>query len=153
MIRDINLSFDTGALLTATAVSTNTIDLGAKRDLSTTAPLTISTLVSATFVGGTSLQVTVQGSPDDTTWTTLESGAVVPIAGLIEGAQIANIGIPASDPVGFAPYRYLRLDYIVVGVMTAGAVTSDIVSNKQNDVGYPPGYVYTPPAVNLFVAG
>lgn len=153
MIRDSNLSFDVAAALTATAVSTNVIDLGAKRDLGPTEPLTVSTIVNTTFTGGTSLQVTLQGSPDNSTWTTLLSGGTVLLASLIEGAQIANFDMASVDPVGGAPYRYLRLDYIIVGTMTAGTVTSDIVSTKAEVHGYPPGFTFVAPAVQTFVAG
>jgi hypothetical protein len=153
MIRDSALNFDSAAAITVTAVSTNVIDLGAKRDLGTTEPLTVSSIVDTTFAGGTSLQVALQGSPDNTTWTTLVSGGVVPLASLVEGAQIANFDLATVDPAGGPPPRYLRLDYIVVGTMTAGALTSDVVSGKQQFRGYPPGFAYAPPAVQTFVAG
>ncbi len=154
MIRDSLLNFDTATAITVTAASTNTIDLGTARDLSGTINLTVSALVTTTFAGGTSLQVTVQGSPDNSTWTTLASGEAVPVASLVQGAQIANFGgIPSVSPVDGAPNRYLRLDYIVVGTMTAGAVTSDIVMNKENARGYPGSIAYTAPSVQTFVVG
>jgi hypothetical protein len=153
MIRDINLNFDTALAITVTATSTNVIDLGAKRDLGPTEPLAISAIVTTGFAGGTSLAVAVQGSPDDATWTTLLTGEAVPVASLVEGAQIANYDVPHADPVGLAPYRYLRLQYIVVGTMTAGALTSDLVSTKSSVTNYPPGFAYTAPAVQTFVTG
>ena len=154
MIRDANLNFDTAAALTVTADSTNVIDLGVARDLSATDHLSISSLVTTTFTGGTSLQVTVVGSPDNSTWTVLASGEVVPLASLVQGAQIYNMrGIPSVDPVDGAPYRYLKLNYVIVGTMTAGAVTSDIVMGKENARGYPGTIAYTAPANQTFVAG
>jgi hypothetical protein len=153
MIRDISLNFDTALVVAATATSTNTIDLGAARDLGNTANATVSCIVAATFVGGTSLQVAMQGSPDNVNWQTLLTGAAIPVAELEQGTQIANFNVPDDAPVGSAPYRYLRLDYIVVGAMTAGAVTSDVVMQKQSAFGYPSGYSYTPPVTPDFVPG
>ena len=151
MIRDANLNFDTNLAVTATATSTNTIDLGVARDMGNVSHLDVSCLVTTTFAGGTSLQVTVQGSPDNSTWTTLASGEAVPVASLVQGAQIANFsGIPSVDPVGGAPNRYLRLQYVVVGTMTAGALTSDVVSNRDNARGYPRSYSVGAPAVRVF---
>ncbi len=151
MIRDANLNFDTNLAVTVTATSTNTIDLGVARDMGNTDNLVVSTLVATTFAGGTSLQVTVEGSPDNSTWTTLASGEAVPVASLVQGAQIANLsGIPSVDPVNGAPARYLRLQYVVVGTMTAGALSSDIVMNRDNGRGYPASYSVGAPALALF---
>lgn len=151
MIRDANLNFDTNLAVTATATSTNTIDLGVARDMGNTDNLVVSTLVGTTFAGGTSLQVTVEGSPDNSTWTTLASGEVVPVASLVQGAQIANLsGLPSVDPVDGAPVRYLRLNYVVVGTMTAGALSSDIVMNRDNARGYPKSYSVAAPSLATF---
>jgi hypothetical protein len=153
MIRDSSLNFDNAAAVTVSAPSTNVIDLSAQRDLGTTEPLTISSIVGTTFLGGTSLQVALDGSVDNVTWTTLVTGGVVPVAALVEGTQIANFDLANVDPVGGVPPRYLRLNYVVVGTMTAGTVTSDIVSTKEQFRGYPPGFAYKAPAVQSFMAG
>lgn len=141
MIRDNTLVFSDAQAITVTAPSTNVIDRGATgtpygysspmiRDLGRDedhADLSVS--VVTTFAGLTSLQVSFQTSPDNATWSDVELGPVIPLATLIAGYPMR---IPNKIPQG-ASGRYFRLNYVVVGTATAGAITAAFVASRQNN--------------------
>lgn len=156
MFIDSQLVFDQGAAITVSAASTNTIDLSVARGLGNTEPLTVSVMAGATFANAAAatLVIAMQSAPDNATWTTIAETGPIPLADLVEGAQLCTFDMPHNIPVG-SPERYLRLYYTNTGVdpFTAGTVNSSIVSGKQVYTGYPPGYTFVPPAVQTFVAG
>src|SRR5947209_6647533 len=104
---------------TGTQTSTNVLDLLNARDLGAINDLALQLLVQVmtTFTGGTSLQITIQGS--DTNFTnpvTLASGPVVVEANLLAGTRLFDIDLPRiagafADRPGAteALPRYLRL--------------------------------------------
>jgi hypothetical protein len=139
MILDKSLQFDSGAAITVTAPSANTIDLSQSRDIgvgSDPALAVVCTVVTAfTAAGAATLQVQFQTSPDDATWTNLVMSDAIPVASLAAGTEVLRCDVPLGCQ------RYLRLNYVVAtGPMTAGAVTSQIVIDREANVTYPSGF-------------
>lgn len=154
MILDGNLLFDTAAAITATAPSTNVVDLSNFRDLGVNggefAPPKLMCLVTTTFTttNAATLTVSIQGSTDNSTWTTYTSSLAYAAATLVAGQRLFDIDLP-RPPAGVAIPRYLRLNYTVgTGVFSAGAVTSALVMQRQDQPvstagvasGYPSGF-------------
>ena len=138
MITDIFLRCSTDQAITATAVSTDKIDLGTARDIGEGKPLYMVFTVTQTFLTLTSLTFNIVtdddaalGSPTVRTSTgaiTLASG------GLAAGKQYA-LQIPPM--IGSLGERYLGATYTVGGSSaTAGKVTCDIVETIQDGTKY-----------------
>lgn len=150
MILDGNLLFDTAAAITSTVASTNVVDLANFRDLGVNggefAPPKLMVLVTTAFATSTAatLQVSFQGSTDNSTWTTYASSPVYAAAALTAGARLFDIDMP-RPPAGVAVPRYVRLNYTVgTSTFSAGAVTSALVMQRQDTpvstAGYQSGY-------------
>lgn len=131
MLLDGETQFSNRQALTATAVSTNYIDLQdtGTRQLSGT-KLTrdiggwgrdLLVQVTQDFVGGTSVQVQVQvdDNPAFTTPRVTGQTAAVPVADLKAGYRFSLHDFPIGTNE-----RYVRLNYVVVGTPTAGNVTA-----------------------------
>lgn len=143
MIIDNSLLLSDAQAVTASAASANVIDLGTTgtpygasaallRDLGRGQEVDLAVTVTQAFAGLTSLQVSVQVSPDNATWTTVSSGAVVPLASLVAGYQFK---VPGSIEEG-VNVRYLRLYYTVGGSnATAGKITAAVVASRQTNLG------------------
>lgn len=143
MIIDNSLLLSDAQAVTASAASTNVIDLGTTgtpfgasaallRDLGRGQEVDLAVTVNQAFAGLTNLQVSVQVSPDNATWTTVSSGAVVPLASLVAGYQFK---VPGSIEEGVNA-RYLRLYYTVGGSnATAGKITAAVVASRQTNLG------------------
>jgi hypothetical protein len=102
------------------------------RDIGRGSEIDLAVSVTQAFAGLTNLQVSVQASPDNATWTTISSGATVPVASLVAGYQFK---VPGSIEEG-ANARYLRLYYTVGGSnATAGKLTAAIVASRQTNLG------------------
>jgi hypothetical protein len=122
MITDKLNAFSERQVVTATAVSTNVIDLGplggsnTVRDIGEGEPVNLFVRVGSTaFAGGTSLQAVLETSlAEGSGYTTLASGPVVPLASLTAGARVFEGPIPKGVQ------RYLRVNYVVVGTMSGG---------------------------------
>ena len=130
--------------------SNNVIDLQNARDLGIgyDPALKVLAAVTVAFVGGTSLQVSVQGSVDNTTFTTMASGPVILEANLIVGTHLCDIDLPRIAGALYngpgatqAPPRYLRLGYTTVGTHTGGALFAALVLDRHDKIYYPPGIV------------
>lgn len=143
MIYDNTLLLSDQQAITATAASTNTIDLGATgtpfggsaivRDIGRGGQIPLAVNVVQTFNNLTSLQVSVQTSPDASTWTTIDSGRTVPLAELTAGFQFR---VPADLPEG-TNARYVRLNYTVTGTApTTGKITAGVVAARQTNYTY-----------------
>lgn len=118
MILDADLLFSNKQAVTATATSTNEIDLGAAGD-AIGQELTIHVVVDTAFATLTSLTVSLETSTDGSTWTTVLSGPAVPRASLTKGANIFCVRVPQGLS------RYVRMKYTVGGSnATAGKVTA-----------------------------
>lgn len=149
---------------TGTQVSSNIFDIGISglpvsasgggaRDLGIgdDPAMKLLVIVTTTFTGGTSLQVNIQGAPDNGSgspgaFTTMLSGAVVAEASLIQGARLLDDDMPRPVP-GQALPRFLQLQYVSVGTHGAGKLNGYMVLDRvdlpaqANAVlgGYPPG--------------
>jgi len=143
MIFDNTLLLSDAQAITASAASANVIDLGATgtpfganaplvRDLGRGQEVDLAVTVTQAFAGLTNLQVGVQVSADNATWTTVASGAVVPLVSLAAGYQFK---VPATIEEGVNA-RYLRLYYTVGGSnATAGKITAAVVASRQTNLG------------------
>ncbi len=118
MILDADLVFSNKQAVTATAESTNTLDLGAAGD-AIGQELTIHVVVDTAFATLTSLTVSLETSANNSTWTTVLSGPAIARASLTKGASVFCVRVPQGLS------RYVRLKYTVGGSnATAGKVTA-----------------------------
>lgn len=132
--------------ITATAVSTDTIDLSVARDVGVGEELKFSITVDQTFNNLTSLtpQVIISANANLSSATVLSQLDAIPLAQLTAGRKPIELSIPRtlliSQPVG---QRYLGLNYVVAGTApTTGQVTAGIVHGSFQDIGknYPGGF-------------
>lgn len=105
--------------------------------------------VGTTFTGGTSLQLQLQGAPDNGSgvagsYTTMWTSAAIVEASLVAGAQLANVDMPRTVP-GQAMPRFLKLNFISVGTHGAGTVVATLVLDRFDQPGVS-GYVSGYPA-------
>ena len=170
MILDGLLQFSgpNGDSPTATGASTNIIDLhlagipvlasgqGALDfGIGDDPALKLLVLVTAAFTGLTSLQVSLQGSPDNGNgaplgFVTWYSSPVVTQANLTQGLRMLDMDVPRPPPGQPIP-RFLQLNYTVAGAGTGGTLKAWIVLDRHDLVynaninsilgGYPPGVV------------
>lgn len=138
-------TISTDSPTTGSQTSTNIIDLVNARDLGIGDDPAMKVLaqVMTTFTGGTSLQVTVDGAPDNGsgspgTWTTYASGPVVLEANATAGRRLCDIDLPRVAS-GAALPRFLRLGYISAGTHGAGALYGALVLDRHDLVYYPAG--------------
>lgn len=137
MIIDKELEFSDGQAITATAVSTNVVDLGQTVDVAPGVPLKVRVQVDTAFDNLTSLNIAVQTDTVENfaSETVLYSKDVV-LADLVAGADI-DLGIL---PEGCQ--QYLRLDYTVTGTNpAAGAVSAflEVYNAPEGDITAIPG--------------
>lgn len=150
-----NAAAMTDSPTTGTQQSTNVLDLVNARDLGVGDDPSLELLIEiiTTFASGTSLQVQLQGAPDNGSGlpgsytTMLDSGAIAE-ASLVAGRYILATTMPRvllPTPTGVSAAqalpRFLRLQYVTVGTHTAGAIAGLIVLDRQDYVAYPPGIV------------
>jgi hypothetical protein len=135
MILDLQSIFSDQQAITATAASTNVIDLGPNpldAGWGNSIPLLVQ--VTETFNNLTSLAVALQASDDPAfgSSTTVFTETVL-LANLKAGARIAHKVIPYNT-VG----RYLRLNYTVAGstAPTKGKVTAGITTGNDETIPY-----------------
>ncbi|MTH65071.1 Bbp16 family capsid cement protein [Paracoccus shanxieyensis] len=141
MLLDGETQFSNRQAVTATAVSTNFIDLQEvgtrpfgngplRRDIGGWG-IDLLVQVTQNFAGGTSIAVQMQtdDNPGFTSATTVAATPAVPVAQLVAGYRF-----PMSDfPVGTVE-RYVRLNYVVVGTMTAGTITAAVAAGVDRNV-------------------
>lgn len=143
MIIDTQGLFSDGQAITATAASTNYIDLGATgtpygassalvRDVGKGCCIPLAISVPEAFNNLTSLQVSIE-TDDNTSFsspTTVVLTGAIPLASLVAGYQFKAI---YELPEGTSE-RYVRLKYTVVGTApTTGKVTAAIVAARQTN--------------------
>ncbi|EPV6100130.1 Bbp16 family capsid cement protein [Escherichia coli] len=139
MILDKLLMFSEKQAVTATAPSTDVIDLGpidgTVRDIGVGEPLEwiVNVDTTATAAGASTVNVNLQTSPDNSTWTTIASSGDLALAALTAGKRIVSQKVPQGVQ------RYLRLNYAVTtGPLTAGAFTSGILLDVDGNNRYYP---------------
>ena len=161
----ITSTANTDAPTTGTQDCSNIVDIGIKsgvpssaagggaRDLGIGDKPALKVLIQVTtaFTGGTSLQVQLQGAPDNGSGS---PGAYYPMwtsqaiaeAALTPGADIGNIFMPQPEPGQVLP-RFLKVTCITVGTHTAGQIEAAIVLDQIQQItgstnalsGYPAG--------------
>lgn len=141
MILDNTAIFSDSQAITATAGSTNVLDLGAPgtpygaaaalvADLGKTGMIALDVRVVQAFNNLTSLQLSVETDSDPAfgTAVTVALGPPVLLATLVAGYQFP---FPAKVMEG-VNNRYMRLKYTVVGTApTTGKVTAAVVADRQ----------------------
>lgn len=133
MLTDAFLQLSTAQAVTATAVSTNTVDLGVARDIAPGKPLYAVFQIDTTFTAAGAATMNCQivssaaanlGSP-----TVIADSGPIAVAQLTAGRRL--IGVPIGpNPVAATPngQRFIGAQYTVAtGPMTAGAITATIV--------------------------
>lgn len=135
---------------TGSQVSTNQLDLGLIGAIPASAQgggardigigddpaMKILVLVTTTFASGASLQVNIQGAPDNGSgapgsYVIMASGPVVLEANLIAGSRLFDIDMPRPAPAQPLP-RFLQLGYVTSGTHTAGAVKGFLVLDRHD---------------------
>ena len=124
----------TGQAVTATANSTNVVDLSLARDVGEGEDLYVQFTVGTAFTaaGSATLTPTVVVSAADslTTPTTIATAGTIAVATLVAGYSFAVRLNPQIASLGL---RYLGAIYTVAtGPMTAGTITADIVTDIQD---------------------
>lgn len=156
MFIDANLVFDQGTYVAgtgiigaaqfasgATTTSTNTLDMINPRDMgdapSSAGDMAVNFMITTAYAGGISVNFQLQGSTDNTTWTTYSETGAVPIASLGIGALL-TLPLPPTNPdAGLIP-RYYRTAYVNAGANTAGSVIAWLGPRTYNQY-YKPGIV------------
>lgn len=152
MILDGLLQFSAAAgdsPTTGTQTSTNVLDLGLSglpasasgggaRDIGIgdDPAMKILVIVTTPLTGGTSLQVNIQGAPDNGSgvpgsFTIMAAGPVVAEAQLIAGARLFDSDMPRPAPNQAVP-RFLQLGYVNVGTHGAGVIKAYLVLDRHD---------------------
>jgi hypothetical protein len=131
--------FSDAQALTATAASTNLIDLGADRNIGIGEPIAVVLTVDVA-AGGTSPTLAVAVQADDNS--SFSSAATVVSSATLTGSQMtagAQFVIPI--PADLLTERYIRLNYTVGGTSPTVTVTSFLQPQNmiQNYVSYADG--------------
>lgn len=162
MILDSLLTFTASSVgdspTTGTQNSTNVLNLGltnpqaggTTRDIGIGDKPALKLLVQVitAFASGTSLQLALQGSTDNASFSNFWLSPAYAEATLVAGARLYDMDMP-RPPAGIAVPQYLRMSYITVGTHTAGALYAGIVLDRDDQMyqstgnatlgGYPAG--------------
>lgn len=141
MLLDNQALFSDQQAITATAVSTNFINLGEagtpplapaaqRQDVGGANDICVLIQVTEDFVGGTSLQVNAEMS-DTSDFATVEVFASSPV--MLTDALEAGANIPITVLPQGTDKQYLRLNYTVVGTNTAGKITAGVSAGNQTN--------------------
>jgi len=127
MILDSKLEFSNAQAVTATAASTNAIDIGlAAPNIGDGTPKRVEVIVNTNFATCDSLKATLEESADDSTYTTLLDGVAVAVASLKKGKKLLSVPLPTQHK------RYLRINYTIAGSnATAGKVDAFVCESAQ----------------------
>lgn len=126
--------------VTASAASTDYIDLGVLRDIGNGERPEILVLCTQDVTAAGAATVTVALQTDDNSSfsspVNLVLSDAIPKASLVAGTEILRVAVP------YGTERYLRLFFTVAtGPLTAGKFTSGLVAQRQANVAYASGYV------------
>jgi len=154
MILDRSLCFDGGdnntfAAITVTRDSTDVIDVGISgqtghaRDMGIGMDLQLLVLSNRLFAGGTSVQISLQGAPDNGsgaqgTYAIFAQTPAITLAQLnATPGMLFPIALPRPPYGGFGLPRFFKLVYTVSGTFTAGAVLAHLLLNREDNIQYP----------------
>lgn len=142
MIMDRSLLFSDGQAITATAASTNVVDLGATgtvygaaspivRDIGKGNDVDLLVTVTESFNNLTSLTISIE-TDDNAAFSSAKTVYSSPAYALADVATGAKYLLPDVLPVGTAE-RYVRLKYTVAGTApTTGKITAGVVAGRQS---------------------
>jgi len=143
MIMDASLLFSDGQAVTATAASTNVIDLGATgtifgassavvRDIGAGSRVPLVITVTESFNNLTSIIVTIE-TDDNSSFSSATTVWTSPTYTLAQLATGAKYLLPDMFPVGVNE-RYVRLKYTLAGTTpTTGKITAGVVLARQTN--------------------
>lgn len=144
MITDKLNTFSNAQLVTASAASTDVIDLGplthgnTRRDIGAGEPiyLVVAMLAAATAAGAATTNIQLQTSDDNATWVTLYDTGALALTDLAAGKRPVRVAVPRGVR------RYLRVNYVVgTGPLTAGSFWAGLVKDVQDNTTYASGSV------------
>ena len=139
MMYDKLNTFGTDQAVTASAASTDIIDLGAARDMGNGESLELVILVTETVTAAGAATVTFTLETDDnagfsSTFVLASSGAVAKAA-LTAGTEVLRVKVPLDAE------RFLRTNYTVAtGPLTAGKFTAFLAHDRQASKAYASGF-------------
>ena len=146
----------TDAPTTGTQDCSNIVDIGVKSGIPTSAngagardlgignpDIWLFAEVTTALTGGTSIQLELQGAPDNGSgspgsYTVMWTGAVVVEADLVAGAQLANVNVPRVIPGQPLP-RFLKMTCVSVGTHSAGTIEAGVVLDRFDQIFSPTG--------------
>lgn len=134
MILDRQNLFSNAQAIAAAAVSTDTIDLGAARDIGPGEPVTFSVLIQPSAVADATLTATLETSETSdfsVKKTLLASGAIT-------GTQLKN-GARYVSTVPHGAQRYLRVSYEGEGVVVTSGLNLDTAAHRNYASGWTVG--------------
>lgn len=143
MITDKLNTFSNGQAVTATAASTDVIDLGplthgnTRRDIGAGEPiyLVVAALTTATAGGAATTNIQLQTSDDNSAWVTLFDSGSLALSALTAGARPVQVAVPRGVR------RYLRVNYVIgTGPLTAGSFFAGLVKDVQDNTKYASGF-------------
>lgn len=134
MILDRQNLFSNAQAISAAAVSTDIIDLGAARDIGPGEPVTFSVLIQPSSAADATLTATLETSAtaDFATKKTLL------VSGAITGTQLKN-GARYVATVPHGTQRYLRVSYAGSGVVVTSGLNLDTDAHRNYASGWTVG--------------
>lgn len=141
MIMDAQLLFSDAQAITAAAASTNSVDLGAVRNIGVGEKLHVVVTVDETFAdSGSDSTLTVELEGDSTT--TFTPDAVQRLFTIPALAAAGSVYIATINPDFAGNFRYIQLKYTPNnGNLSAGAVTAFITKDIQAYKSFAKGFV------------
>lgn len=146
MMFDQQNQFSAAQALTATAVSTNVVDLGADRDIGKGEPLCVvlATIVAADFTtGDETYQIDIQSG--STVTPTVVKARRIPVVTASNATSDLGLGKFIVIPLPHDMDRYIRLNYTLGGTTPTWTVTAFLapMSMVQSDSQYADGLTIT----------
>lgn len=138
MIVDNNLYMSDAQAVTASAASTKSLDFGsALRHIGDGEELNLVVQVASTLTSGGSatVQVSLQDSTDNSSFTTVASGPAIAYGSLPAGTELLRIKLPAGLR------RYIQVYYTIgTADLTGGTFNAFLTLDRQNNIARPSGF-------------
>ena len=146
MMLDAMLQLSSGQAVTASAVSTNTIDLSQNRDLASgdtlVALFTVDSTVTAAGAATVNFQIISSASANLSSPTILAQSGPIPKADLTAGRAPFSVGLAQNASLAVSiGQRYIGVQYLVsTGPLTAGAFSCCLSTDSNVSKIYPGNY-------------